>query len=129
MDLTPFDIDKAKAGEPVITREGRPVKILCFDRKHNTPIVGLITRNNGAILTDILCSWDRRGFVYSGVLPDCNDLFHPPDEMWVNVVLRKTLFGHKLAMPRIFKSKQDAKDHPAGNWEGTLREQYRLVKE
>lgn len=31
--MKPFDIELAKAGYPVCTRDGRPVRILCFDRK------------------------------------------------------------------------------------------------
>lgn len=41
--LEPFDIERAKAGEPVCTIDGEDVKILCFDRNNDTyPIVALI---------------------------------------------------------------------------------------
>lgn len=29
--MKPFDIELAKQGKPVCTRDGRPVKILCYD--------------------------------------------------------------------------------------------------
>ena len=32
--LKPFDLEAAKAGAKVITRDGRPVRIICFDRKN-----------------------------------------------------------------------------------------------
>ena len=48
--LKPFDLEKAKAGDPVCTRDGSSVRILCFDIKnmeHNTshisqPIIALV---------------------------------------------------------------------------------------
>lgn len=30
--LIPFDLERAKAGDPVITRDGREARIICFDR-------------------------------------------------------------------------------------------------
>lgn len=30
--MKPFDLEAAKAGEPVCTREGRKARIICFDR-------------------------------------------------------------------------------------------------
>lgn len=31
--MKPFNLEEAKAGKPVCTRDGRPVRILCFDRQ------------------------------------------------------------------------------------------------
>lgn len=44
----PFDLEAAKSGAKVITRDGRPVRILCFDRVNPTssnslPIVALVS--------------------------------------------------------------------------------------
>lgn len=41
----PFDIDKAKNGLPVKTRGGQDVRIICWDRLGEYPIVGLIKRD------------------------------------------------------------------------------------
>ena len=49
-----FNLKEVKAGKPVCTREGRPVRILCFDRNNEDyPIVALLTEYNGneAIVT------------------------------------------------------------------------------
>ena len=46
LNLKPFDLDAAKQGKPVCTRDGRRARIICFDRKDNTPIVALIERVN-----------------------------------------------------------------------------------
>lgn len=38
-----FDIEKAKAGAPVCTRDGNPVRIICWDAKDpNFPIIALV---------------------------------------------------------------------------------------
>ena len=42
LNLKPFDLEAAKAGKPVCTRDGRKVRIICFDAECNKPIVALI---------------------------------------------------------------------------------------
>ena len=40
-----FNLELAKAGEPVVTSNGKPVRIICFDHKtkdHGGPIIGLV---------------------------------------------------------------------------------------
>ena len=40
--MKPFDLEAAKAGAPVCTENGIPVRILCFDRKGSEfPIIAL----------------------------------------------------------------------------------------
>lgn len=42
--MKPFDLEKAKAGFPVVTRDGRPARIICFDRIDDRySIIALIT--------------------------------------------------------------------------------------
>lgn len=46
--MKPFNIELAKAGHPVCTRDGKNARIICFDRKDpNYPILTLI--ENGQI--------------------------------------------------------------------------------
>ena len=40
--MKPFNLEEAKAGKPVVTRDGRGVRILAFDRKGDHCIVTLI---------------------------------------------------------------------------------------
>lgn len=43
--MRPFDLELAKQGNPVCTRDGRPARIICFDRKNPNnmfPIVALV---------------------------------------------------------------------------------------
>ncbi len=41
--MKPFDYEKAKAGKPVCTRDGRPVRIICWDVKRpGISMIGLV---------------------------------------------------------------------------------------
>ena len=48
--MKPFNLEQAKAGAPVCTRDGRPVRIVCYDLKgyKNYPIIALIENMVGA---------------------------------------------------------------------------------
>ena len=43
--MKPFNLEQAKAGAPVCTRDGWPVRIVCYDLKghKNYPILALVT--------------------------------------------------------------------------------------
>ena len=40
--MKPFDLEAAKSGKPVCTRDGRKARIVCFDAKGDKPIIALI---------------------------------------------------------------------------------------
>lgn len=42
--MKPFDLELAKQGKPVCTRDGRAVRILCYDfiSVEDTPIIALV---------------------------------------------------------------------------------------
>lgn len=67
----PFDIEKARAGAQVVTRSGKKVRILTFDKRinhaHEDPIVGLI--NDG--LSESVATFTHKGI--NGL--NYNDLF------------------------------------------------------
>lgn len=46
LSLKPFDVQKAKEGKPVYTRDGRKARIICFDAKGDFPIAALVETNN-----------------------------------------------------------------------------------
>jgi hypothetical protein len=77
--MRPFEIELWKAGEPVITRDGREVEQLTyFDNKQGThKFVGIV---NGQ-----LNSWKDNGYFVDELCETEHDLFHPEPEMWVNV--------------------------------------------
>lgn len=47
--MKPFDLEAAKRGEPVCTRDGRPARIVCWDRAGNPdyPLVILVLNDMG----------------------------------------------------------------------------------
>ena len=51
-NLKPFDLQAAKSGKPVCTRDGRKVRIICFDSKNDPrrPIVALVEHNDNELL-------------------------------------------------------------------------------
>ena len=44
--LKPFDLQQAKDGKPVCTRNGKKARIICFDVKAKKPIAALITNDD-----------------------------------------------------------------------------------
>lgn len=51
--LKDFDLEAAKAGKPVCTRDGRNARIICFDTKGDKPIIALVeTKGNKDILIE-----------------------------------------------------------------------------
>lgn len=47
LNLKPFDLEQAKAGKPVCTRDGRKARIICFDRDWDRHIVALVSDSLG----------------------------------------------------------------------------------
>lgn len=52
-----FDLESALKGEPVITKDGRPARIICTDAKGKYPIIALLSkkRDNGEIIEYVSC--------------------------------------------------------------------------
>ena len=60
--MKPFDLEKAKAGHPVCTRDGKDVRIICWDRKFKPyPIVTLVLGKDG---NEYLESFTEEGCYY-----------------------------------------------------------------
>lgn len=56
--MKPFNLDQASTGAPVITRDGRPVRFICFDRKSidGRPIVYLVKKSLGEEEAILACT-------------------------------------------------------------------------
>ena len=89
----------------VVTRDGRPVRIICTDRKglDVKPIVALITLPNCDEI--VKCFWDN-GIETAGS-KDKNDLFFFPAkyERWINI------YGNSIYYPgtKMYNTEQEAK--------------------
>lgn len=76
-----FDLERAKAGDPVCTRDGRPARIICFDRRYQPQLVALIDIGG----KELICLFDSCGISDSPAL--CDDLFMATQKktVWVNL--------------------------------------------
>ena len=72
--VIPFDIEKAKQGAKVVTRDGHNVRILCFDRNSDIyPIVALVQKTNSE--EDEIISYTKHGYYFESVDETGDDLF------------------------------------------------------
>ena len=105
LNLKPFDLQKAREGKPVCTRDGRKARIICFDVKAKKPIAALITNDDT----------EEAHFYYDNGRSDQYleyryDLMILPEkkEGWVNIVRGSNGSPH---MGRgIFQSKEEAEN-------------------
>lgn len=84
----PFDLEKAKAGERIVTRDGHPARIISWDREHMTDhIVALVEYTEDGETTEEVMTYTDQGRYYDDGNESCNDLFMAPTivEKWVNV--------------------------------------------
>ena len=85
LNLKPFDIQKAREGKPVCTRDGRKARILCYDLKGaEYPIVAAVETRN--CFAESICGYDKNGR-FDHDTENNNDLMMLPEkkEGWVNV--------------------------------------------
>lgn len=84
--MKPFNLEDAKAGKLVCTRDGKPARIICFDAKReNYPIITLI-ENNG---NEIVVSHNLNGR-FSNYQEENLDLFMVSEkhEGWINIFVK-----------------------------------------
>lgn len=103
-NLKPFDLEAAKAGKPVCTRDGRRVRIICFDMNsfNNHIIVALITEENG---TESIYSYTSEG-KWKETKTE-NDLMMLSEKKggWVNVYKFATVY----VVGTLFDNEEDAR--------------------
>lgn len=102
MKLKPFNIEEAKQGKPVCTRDGKPVRIVCFDYKaKDYSIVGFISYGEyeSANAFTEEGKWSRARTISN------NDLFMAPvkHEGWINI------YPNKSTSSQIYHTEEAAK--------------------
>lgn len=109
LNLKEFNLEAAKAGKPVCTRDGRKVRILCYDLKGaEYPIVALVEAHD--YLDESISTYDRNGR-FDHDKENNNDLMMLPQkkEGWVNVYKSYNV-GKKIpCMASIYPTKEEAK--------------------
>ena len=82
-DLKPFDLDAAKAGKPVCTRDGRRARIICFDCKDETfQIVALVS---GSLGKEEIISYDKAGYSTTRDRDEVLMMLPEKKRGWINV--------------------------------------------
>ena len=129
LNLKPFDIQKAREGKPVCTRDGRKARIICFDRicgDDYYKIVACVTAFDGDF--EEVLSYGIDGYIVDSQNPKDEDLMMLPEkkEGWVNVYREESNNNERLIEQAIYKTRKDAFDNacPKGyitttkiNWE------------
>ena len=90
-NLKEFDIEAAKAGKPVCTRDGGKARIICFDKKcraiegEELPIVALLYDERSK--REIILDYTKYGKSRANGEPSTSDLMMLPEkkEGWVNI--------------------------------------------
>ena len=103
--MKPFDLEAAKAGAPVITRDGRPVRIICFDKRGDDWPLVVLTYNGD---NEGLYCYTSKGTVWQSHETASKDLFMAPVKKEGWVILYKNKFGSVYPYPQVYKTKQDA---------------------
>ena len=104
--LKPFDLEAAKAGKPVCTRDGKQARIICFDRKDIKPIVALVTIVNGTSITEKALYYFEDGH-YLSKNDDNNDLMKLPEKRSGYAKIRKDI--------NLYDTKEEADRKMIGN--------------
>ena len=114
-NLKPFNLEAAKAGKPVCTRDGRKVRIICFDGKGDNPIIALVeAKGNKDALIEKVERYFINGHSVFEVRETNDDLMMLPEkkERWINVYKE-----------RCYETKEEAIRHiaPGTHYIDTIR--------
>ena len=94
LNLKPFDIQKAREGKPVCTRDGRSVRIICFNRESiGFPIIALVKNGD----TEGVYQFDDKGRSNIDDEERGYDLMMLSEkkEGWVNIYALNTCYSSK----------------------------------
>ena len=115
LNLKPFDLEAAKAGKPVCTRDGRKVRIISVDRKFlfkgviSYPIIALV---EDTAKEETIYGYNEKGkVIIENDTPYKDDLMMLPQkkEGWVNLYKSYNV-GKKIpCMASIYPTKEEAK--------------------
>ena len=104
--MKPFDLEAAKAGKPVCTRDGRKARIICFDtiNKGNYPIIALLEDKG----YEAVFYYNKDGKCNVGTERDLM-MLPQKKEGWVNVYKSHNVGETIPCMASIYPTKEKAK--------------------
>ena len=105
-----FDIEKAKEGAAVCTRNGKKARIICFDRDYcnDLQIIALVKEDDSR--NELVKIYNKHG-VYTGPEGDSYDLMMAPvkKKVWINFY--KTEYNNILSDQITWDSKKEAEQN------------------
>lgn len=116
LNLKPFDLEAAKAGKLVCTRDGRKARIISFDRHgEDCPIIALVVDSKNAECEEVI------DYTLDGI---CNEniinhnkydlmMFTRKKEGWVNVYKSYNVGKKTPCIASIYPTKEEAKKSSA----------------
>ena len=110
--MKPFDIELAKQGHPVCTRDGRKARIICFDRKSHTYLIVALVDDGD----EVVRFYTQEGYSNTTIgIESRDDLFmmSVKKEGWINVF--KTEHGIVYAGLDVYKTKENALERNDNN--------------
>ena len=111
--MKPFNLDLAKQGHPVCTRDGRPARIVCFDRKgikyeKPYPILALV---DGEEQEEVIAYYEDGSSAYGAQIDDLC-MAKVKKTGWVNIY--DDGGGHYTTGNTIYDSEQEADEAAFG---------------
>lgn len=109
-----FNLEKAKQGAKVITREGRKVEILTFSRRNpDFPIVALVDEGD----EDAIHMYTNEGRYYKTDTDSYLDLMMAPTKVYMNVYREGNIY---VLGTTIFPTREKAMDCRGSNYVKTI---------
>lgn len=112
LNLKPFDLEAAKAGKPVCTRDGRKARIISFDRHgEDCPIIALVVDSKNAECEEVI-DYTLDGICNENIINHNKyDLMMLPQkkEGWVNIYKSdNNKYSALLGSAYVYKTKVEA---------------------
>ena len=110
LNLKPFNLEAAKAGKPVCTRDGRKARIICFDAKSKDEknIIALVSSKDCPGFENLI-AYPNNGNYYRGY-ENNGDLMMLPEkkEGWVNICRNLNTNKIELDTKDVYSTKEEA---------------------
>lgn len=108
-NLKPFDLEAAKAGKPVCTRDGRKARILCYDLKGAEYFIVAAIETHDC-LAESISAYDKNGR-FDHDKENNNDLMMIPEkkEGWINLYWEDGMIEDCTCIP--YATREDALDN------------------
>lgn len=114
--MKPFNLELAKQEHPVQTRDGRPARIICFDRKDKDfPIVALVESISKTC--EFPQVYTNEGKIHPDGRESGVDLVMTTikKEGWIDIFHRKGLFTECHEAKMVYPTEEEAKEAASGN--------------